>query len=506
MTPQNLSAVSAIVWIMNSGEIERAYAAAAEAVAALADLPMHRMTATELLDARARHERLLRLLVAADREPLARLVERGTDDLGGGALKAILADRLCITRTEAGRRLAQAAELASRILPGGQDVPPILPLVAEAEMRGAIGAEHVQVIRTFLHHLPEAVGAQERSNAERELVGYAEYLRPDQVERCAEHLAALLNPDGEFSDRDRARKRSFTMQPQGPDKMRSGRYCADPELAAYLEAIFAKRAAPGMCHPDDPTPILDGTPDRDAATRDGRSPAQRRHDALASICRDALTSGHVGSHRGLPVTVIATATVGELQAYAATAGGVYGDVPAVSASSGATADPPTPTGYATTAGGSLLPIRDLIRMAGKTLPYLCVFDDTSGRPLYFGRATRLATPDQRLVLHAGDRGCTYPGCPAPGYICETHHVTGWVDGGATDIDNLTFVCPSHHRMIGTTDHRWRTTKNGRGRTQWTAPHHIDPSGTPRTNSYHHGSDHIEEQIDTSFTRDADRPP
>ncbi len=191
--------------------------------------------------------------------------------------------------------------------------------------------------------------------------------------------------------------------------------------------------------------------------------------------------------------MIATATVGELQAYAADA-------------SGATTDPPTATGYATTAGGSLLLIRDLIRMAGNTLHYLCVFDDTSSRPLYFGRAKRLATPDQRLALHAGDRGCTYPGCPAPGYICETHHVTEWAHGGTTDIDNLTFVCPSHHRMIGTTDHRWRTTRNGRGRTQWTAPHHIDPHGTPRTNSYHHGADHIDEQIGTAVAPSADRPP
>ncbi|WP_066910211.1 HNH endonuclease signature motif containing protein [Millisia brevis] len=478
---------------MYSGEIDRAYAAAEQAVAALAALPTHRMTATELLGARARHERLLRLLVAADREPLARLVERGTDDFGGGALKAILADRLRITRTEAGRRLAQAAELASRILTSGQDVPPVLPLVAEAEARGAIGTEHVQVIRTFLHHLPETVDAQERSNAERDLVGYAEYLRPDQLQRCAEHLAALLNPDGEFSDRDRARKRSFTMRPQGPDKMRSGRFCADPELAAYLEVIFAKLAAPGMCHPDDMRPVVDGRsdgdgPDRDAAARDTRTPGQRRHDALSTLCRDSLASGRLGSHRGLPVTVIATATIGELQRYAGIGSG-SGPVEVAEERTDISA-PPADRGYATTGGGSLLPIRDLIRMAGRALPYLCMFDDDTGRPLYFGRATRLATPDQRLVLHATDRGCTYPSCPAPGYICETHHVHEWADGGNTDITNLTFVCPAHHRLVGTDPTRWRTTKSRAGRTQWTPPHHVDPTATPRISSYHHADDHI----------------
>lgn len=480
--------VSTIVWGMYSGEIDQAYAAAEQAVAALADLPVHRMNATELLDARARHERLLRRLIAADREPLARLIERGTVDFGGGPLKAILADRLCITRTAAGHRLNDAAELASRTLPNGECAPPVLSHIAEAERRGAIGPGHVKEIRRFLHHLPAAVDTPARERAERELVEFSEYLRPDEVRGCAERMAAHLNPDGEFSDQDRARKRHFTMKPQGPDKMRSGTFCADPELAAYLEAIFAKRAAPGMCVPDDPEPVIDGIPDRDAAARDGRTPGQRRHDALITICRDALASGDLGSHRGLPVTVIATATVGELQRYAGIdsgsvpvgAAGAHNDVLAPLASGG----------YATTGGGSLLPIRDLIRMAGRALPYLCLFDDHTGRPLHFGRARRLATPDQRLALHAADRGCTHPGCPAPGYICESHHLREWADGGGTDIDNLTFVCPTHHRMVGTDHTRWRTTKNRAGRTQWTPPRHVDPTGHPRINSYHHSEERI----------------
>lgn len=177
-----------------------------------------------------------------------------------------------------------------------------------------------------------------------------------------------------------------------------------------------------------------------------------------ALCRDALAAKRLGSHRGLPVTVIATATVSELQEHA---------------------------GLATTGGGSLLPMRDLIRMAGRNLPYLAVFDDHAARPLYFGRARRLAGPDQRMVLHAVDRGCTFPGCPSGANVCETHHVREWSDGGLTDIDNLTLACPTHHRLIGTDRTRWRTTRNAQGRTQWIAPHHVDPSERPRVNGYHH---------------------
>ena len=138
-------------------------------------------------------------------------------------------------------------------------------------------------------------------------------MRPDEVKANARRIAAHLNPDGNFSDQDRARKRSFRMGPQGVDRMRSGSFCVTPEVGVYLETIFAKLAAPGMCNPEDATPTVGGVPDPDAVRRDGRTPAQRCHDALATLCRDALASDRLGSHRGLPVTIIATATVRDLQ-------------------------------------------------------------------------------------------------------------------------------------------------------------------------------------------------
>jgi hypothetical protein len=40
----------------------------------------------------------------------------------------------------------------------------------------------------------------------------------------------------------------------------------------------------------------------------------------------------------------------------------------------------------------------------------------------------------------------------PRDLCEIHHVVPWLDGGATDIDNLVFVCPRHH--VEVTDGTW----------------------------------------------------
>jgi hypothetical protein len=94
-------------------------------------------------------------------------------------------------------------------------------------------------------------------------------------------------------------------------------------------------------------------------------------------------------------------------------------------------------GHAVTAGGTLVPMHDVIRLASHAYHYLTVFDD-AGRPLHLGKTKRLASADQRIVLHAKDRDCSAPGCTAPGYQCEVHHVEEWAAGGRTDIDDLLF--------------------------------------------------------------------
>ena len=65
----------------------------------------------------------------------------------------------------------------------------------------------------------------------------------------------------------------------------------------------------------------------------------------------------------------------------------------------------------------------VIRQVAATDHYLAVFDKHTGRTLYLGRTRRIASTEQRIVLYAKDRGCTLPGCAAPGYHCEVHHST-----------------------------------------------------------------------------------
>ena len=374
---------------------------------------------------------------------------------GWPAPHIVLADVLRITRSEARRRINDAAQLAPRTTLTGDPVTPVLPATSKAWHDGALDPEHLRTIQRFHRELPFDVDIADRERAERTLAENARDLRPDQLAKLADRLSLIVNPDGKFSDEDRARRRGFTWcGAQRPDGMSVGKLVATPELRAMLDAWLAKFAAPGMCNPDDQIATVSGEPSQEAIERDARGNHQRQHDAIAALLRGQLGDPKLGKHSGLPVTVIVSTTVEQLQARA---------------------------GTAITAGGSVLPMPDLIRMASHAWHYLCVFDGHSERPLYLGRSKRIASADQRVVLHGKERGCTAPNCSMPGYLTEVHHRTEWAAGGLTDIDDLTLACGPHHRLI--TDGGWRTRRGRDGITEW-----LPPPGYPLaggTNDYHH---------------------
>ncbi|MUM16828.1 HNH endonuclease [Mycobacterium sp. CBMA271] len=379
-------------------------------------------------------------------------------ELGGTSFPDVMSRRLHISKGAAGRRIADAQQLAPRRALTGEFLAPVLPNVAAAHGRGDTGEEHVRIVRQFFDRLPMVVDAPTREAAEQQLAVMAAQFRPEQLRAGAERMMALLNPDGEFSDVDRARRRGVSIGQQGFDGMSPISGLLDPETRAYLDAVFAKLAAPGMCNPADQSPLVDGEPSPEAAEHDTRTNAQRNHDALQACLRSTVASGELGSHHGLPVTVVVTTTLQELENAA---------------------------GIAITAGSTRLPMRDLVRMAAHAHHYLSVFDDDS-RPLYLGRSKRIASVDQRIVLHAKDRGCTHPGCTVPGYLCEVHHVDEWAHGGLTDIDNLTFACGPHHRLLG---QGWTTRKHADGTTEWIPPPRLDMGVVDRG-----GADRVLEQV------------
>ncbi|MEO6411835.1 MAG: HNH endonuclease, partial [Pedococcus sp.] len=68
------------------------------------------------------------------------------------------------------------------------------------------------------------------------------------------------------------------------------------------------------------------------------------------------------------------------------------------------------------------------------------------RPVSVGRTMRILPARSRRLIEDRDRGCRFPGCTATRFV-EVHHLRGWAEGGATDVDNQVSLCPFHHDAI-----------------------------------------------------------
>lgn len=415
------------------------------------------LTVPECLALLERCEVVRRRLPAAEHPLINKLAHQADATELGGKLPFALAQRLRITRGEASRRINEAADLGPRHALTGEPLPPLLTATAAAQRAGQIGGAHVRVIRAFLHQLPNCVDLPTREKAESELAGLGAQYRPDQLDKLAAKMIDCLNPDGNFTDTDRARRRGIILGKQGSDGMSPITGYLTPEARATVDAVLAKLAAPGMGNPADPHPCVSGTPSQSAIESDTRSSGQRNHDALHAAMRALLCSGDLGKHNGLPASIIVSTTLAELQ---------------------------TGAGTALTGGGTLLPMNDVIRLAAHANHYLRIFDQ--GRELALYHTKRLASPGQRIVLYAKDRGCTFPNCDVPGYLTEVHHVTDFAECKETNIDDLTQGCGPHHKLV--TSGGWTTRKRKDGITEWIPPAHLDftgAQGQPRTNSYFH---------------------
>jgi len=216
--------------------------------------------------------------------------------------------------------------------------------------------------------------------------------------------------------------------------------------------VFAKLAAPGAG--------TDAAHDPHPDVADTRSQGQRNHDALEALCDRVLGDPGLGTHRGLPVTVVINMKLADLERCA---------------------------GQASTASGGVLPIRDALAMAEHCHPVLVLFDH-DGRPLHLGRQRRLANADQRLALIAAEGGCCKPNCSVPADQCQIHHAhRDWAHGGLTNVDELTLACDSDHTGVHPGTLGWSTHVGADpaypGRCAWTPPKHLRQP--PAVNHFHH---------------------
>ncbi|MCV7413418.1 hypothetical protein AWC05_03095 [Mycobacterium florentinum] len=417
----------------------------------------------ELMALLERCEKVRRRLPAVEHPFINNLVRQATPQEIGGKLSHAIAEATLISRSEASRRIREAADLGPRHGLTGEPLAPMLAATAAEQRRGTLGPGQVAAIRKLYHQLPGCIDAVTREQAEAKLAIEGSRFRPEQVTELAAILADCLNPDGTYTDQDRARRRGLSLGNQGCDGMSELRGRLTPEARATVEAVWAKLGAPGMCNPDDESPCVEVNPSERSIERDSRSASQRQHDAMNAALRGLLASGELGKHNGLPASIIVTTSLAELEAAA---------------------------GRGLTGGGTILPMSDVIRLARHARHYLAIFD--KGKALALYSTKRLASPAQRIVLYAKDRGCSAPGCTVPGYYCEVHHVTDWATCHTTDIDDLTLACGAQHRLLQPGG--WTTRKNARGDTEWLPPPHLD-RGQPRVNTFHHPEKLLQDRDD-----------
>ena len=159
--------------------------------------------------------------------------------------------------------------------------------------------------------------------------------------------------------------------------------------------------------------------------------------------RSVLASGTLGQHNGLPATITISTTLKELE-------------------SGA--------GQAATAGGSLLPMPDVIRMASHAHHYLVILDNHTV-PLYLGRSKRIAST-------ASEWCCT----PGPWLHVPWLHRPRRTAARCTSRPTGPRRTDRHHRRDASLrptqptrqEGGWTTRKRKDGRTEWIPP----PSSTP----------------------------
>ncbi|GAA2452399.1 HNH endonuclease signature motif containing protein [Agromyces soli] len=353
------------------------------------------------------------------------------------------------------------------------ELPAKRPHVAAAMQRAELCVDAAGIIVRFLDRIAARCEPEAIASAEDLLVERAPAVGVDGVQALMKRLEAHLDPDGVQPREDELRARRSLSIREDRFGMVIVRGAFDPESGAAIKtavdalvgaALRAGRGGnrtnradrgggalgDGACDRGDPSdhePVSRASVD--PLFREDRSIAQLNADALADLARHALGCGDA------PTALRRVTVVARVDAEALTSGAGHATIDGIE----------QPVSIATA--------RALALSAGIS-PLL--LGDSRAR-LDLGRAARLFSAEQKLVLVDRDGGCAWPGClRQPGYA-EAHHIAWWQrDEGRTDIGNGIMLCSHHHHRV----HRdgWRIHVHDE-RSWFVPPAHLDPQQVPR---------------------------
>ncbi len=385
------------------------------------------------------------LIHAADRRDLPQL-------LCQGSMRRVLASALRISKAEAARRVRAAEAVGRRVSPLGEQLAPVRPQLAAAQRSGSITPEQVGIVERALGQVDRrGFDPADIDAGERLLTRHASTFAPEDLRGLAQRVVDAIDPDGTLPDEQLNQdRRHFHLRPT-----RDGAYVGEfrltgavgAKLKALLDPLAKVRTPLGVA-------TSDGAPAPGTAWTepDGRTHGQRMHDAVEEVCDRLLRSGDAPDTGGVPATVIVTLSWDELLGR---------------------------LGYGRTGDGTLISAARVLELADNADIIPTVLN-ASGAVVALGRSRRIASRSQTLALYARDSGCSFPGCAHPPQYCERHHVVAWIDGGNTDLDNLTLLCRYHHHNFAARG--WTCRINGDGLPELTPPPWMGRDQQPMINT------------------------
>lgn len=370
--------------------------------------------------------------------------------VGQPSMQRVLSSTLRISRAEAGRRVRAAEAVGVRVSMLGEVLSPVRPVLAAAQRAGVVGVEQVAVVVRALAGVDRpGFDPADVVAAEELLTGFAATFGPEDLRRLADTVVDRIDPDGSRPRDDLNQDRRHVELRPKDDGSWVGELRLTGPVGAKLSALLSPLAKPRVG-------TIIGPDGRPVEAVDIRTYGQRMHDALEDLCDRLLRSGELPDSGGTPATVIVTINWEDLAAK---------------------------TGYGTTSDGVLISTREVLAMASEA-EIIPVVLNASGAVLDLGRSRRIASKFQTLALIARDGGCSFPACDHPPEWCQRHHIKGWVDGGLTDLNNLTLLCGYHHRNFAgkgwaLPDQRRRAARMDTAQTRRPDPNPTDQPSHPR---------------------------
>jgi Domain of unknown function (DUF222)/HNH endonuclease len=352
-----------------------------------------------------------------------------------------------LSHGEAASRVRAAAAVGPRMSMLGEQLEPLLPKLAAVQRDGVVTTEKVHIVERAMHRLSRpGLNPEDVATAEKLLTDYAPVLGPTDLHRYALQVVDAADPDGpEPVDDQLQQDRRYVELKQRRDGMWALRGKLTNTVGAQLNAILDPLAKPRTSSIEDEhgnlTRILDARPF-----------GQRQHDGLDEACGRLLKSADQPVTGGVPASVIITVQLEDLLADA---------------------------GLAETNDGTMVTAEQLLRIADEAEIWPTIIN-SKNVPLALGRTQRLASRGQTIALIARDAGCSFPGCTHPPSWSDRHHIKDWIDGGATDLDNLTLLCRYHHTHF--LQKGWTCRMNGDGLPEWIPPWWIDRDQRPQLNT------------------------